>query len=336
MEPSKNVTIYDIAKRAGTSPSTVGAVMNGTWKARRISETRAEGIKKLADEMGYSVNLQASALRKERSKIIGMIVPMHDNRYFSSISQAFEREARERGLFPIISSTLRDPEIEIEAVRLLLNRQVEQIVCTGATDPDGIADICETRGVKTYNLDLPGTKAPSIISDNYQGAYRLTEELMSRVAQRDDKTAELLFVGGRPSDHNTKERIRGFKDAVAKAKLTVGDESILPCGYAADKAEEAFDRYISETGGLPAGIFVNSTISLEGVMSWFRANGVEKLNDLAFGCFDWDPFAVMINPDIVMIRQDVDAMVKALFEAVDDGATGADLQLEIPPTVIAS
>lgn len=334
MDLSKSVTIYDIAKRAGTSPSTVGAVMNGTWKARRISKTRADGIKKLADEMGYSVNLQASSLRKERSKIIGMIVPMHDNRYFSSISQVFEKEARARGLFPIISSTLRDPEIEKDAVRLLLNYQVEQIVCTGATDPDGITNLCKARGVKTFNLDLPGSLAPSIISDNYKGAQLLTQEVVRRTKECANGSKRLLFVGGRSSDHNTKERIRGFCDAAAKAKLPIEEGDILPCGYAADKAEQALEDYVTKTGGLPAGIFVNSTISLEGIMNWFRSNGIAQLNNLAFGCFDWDPFAAMINPDFIMVRQDVEGMVTALFQAIEEDNYKLGSKIEIVPTIV--
>lgn len=336
MDTSKSVTIYDIAKLAGTSPSTVGAVMNGSWKNRRISETRALAIKKLADEMGYSLNMQASALRKESSNIIGMIVPMHDNRYFSSISQEFEKHARSRGLFPIISSTLRDPAVEEEAVRRLLDYQVERIVCTGATDPDNIAEICSKRGVRTFNLDLPGTKAPSVISDNFAGAVALTTELIAKTDKKGISEGHFLFIGGRPNDHNTLERIRGFRDAIALSELSQSVYDVQTCGYAADKAEAALEKYVSGRGKLPAGIFVNSTISLEGVMNWFSANGLELLNDLAFGCFDWDPFAALVHPRILMARQNVPEMVTKLYELMDKETVEADIYIQIPPTILGS
>ena len=41
---------------------------------------------------------------------------MHDNRFFSSMSQTFERLARERQLHPIVASTLRDPQLEVGQV----------------------------------------------------------------------------------------------------------------------------------------------------------------------------------------------------------------------------
>ncbi len=330
----KSVTIYDIARRAGTSASTVGAVMNGSWRRRRISEARAESIKKLADEMGYSVNLQASALRKERSRIIGMIVPMHENRYFSSISQSFEKHARERGLFPVISSTLRDPKIEEDAVRLFLDYKVERVVCTGATDPDNIAEICRVRGVPTYNLDLPGGRAPSVISDNYLGAVSLTVELTEWLAKNGNPSGELLFVGGRPSDHNTSERLRGFLEANKRAGREVKDSSLLLCGYSGIKVEAALAEYFKAGASNPAAIFVNSTISLEGVVNWFKENGLEQLNDIALGCFDWDPFATLMLPNITMVRQNVEEMMDAVFGLIDNETADETLLVQIPPTIM--
>ena len=335
-ESGKNVTIYDIANKAGISASTVGSVMNGSWKSRRISEARANAIKQLADEMGYSVNLQASALRKERSRIIGMIVPMHDNRYFSSISQAFEEQARARGLFPIISSTLRDPTIELEAARLLLNYQVERIVCTGATDPDAIADMCHKRGVQSFNLDLPGSKAPSVISDNYRGAYMLTQAIIEKIRQTIGKKIHLLFIGGRATDHNTSERIKGFTHAINEAGLGADCGNVLACGYAAEKASTALHEYLAGQETLPTGIFVNSTISLEGIMNWFKANDPTLLDRLAFGCFDWDPFAALMLDDIIMIRQDVPAMVAKLYELMDLDIVEQSELIQIPPKIVVS
>jgi len=53
-------------------------------------------VQRLAAANRYTVNRQASGLRKSRSGLIGMIIPMHDNRFFSELSQVFERLARER------------------------------------------------------------------------------------------------------------------------------------------------------------------------------------------------------------------------------------------------
>ncbi|MEW2913996.1 LacI family DNA-binding transcriptional regulator [Leisingera sp. JC11] len=319
----KRPTIYDLAELAGTSPSAVSSVLNGTWKKRRISEKLAKRISKIAEEQGYAVNIQASVLRRVRSNIIGMIMPKYDNRYFGAIAEQFEALARARGLFPVITCTQREPELEFEAARELVSYQVDCLISTGATDPDRISEFCAAAGVRSINLDLPGSKAPSVVSDNFAGARDLTRLLLQRFAAPAAEGQPLLFIGGRGSDHNTAERIRGFEAAHAEFGIPLPPENILPCGYAAQKAEDALDAFPSS---LPAGLFVNSTITLEGVIRWQARNPSRAFE---FGCFDWDPFAALLPGNVGMVQQDVAGMLAKVFELTATEAS-PDLNVEIP------
>lgn len=329
----KRTTIYDLAELAGTSASAVSAVLNGNWKKRRIGSQLAERITKLAEEQGYAVNMQASLLRREKSKIIGMIVPKYDNRYFGSIVETFETMARERGLFPIITCTRRDPELEIEAAREMLSYQVEWVVSTGATDPDRVTDLCAAAGVRSLNLDLPGSKAPSVISDNFAGARELTRRVLINYERKLGRKSPLLFIGGRGSDHNTAERVRGFVAAHVEMGVAIEEHHILTCGYAPEKAEDALGALAREEGSVPMGMFVNSTISLEGVMRWITRSGHTGVMAPTLGCFDWDPFVALLCEDIEMVRQDVPAMLLSVFDIIDTGATAAS-RIEVPPVFV--
>lgn len=330
---AKRTTIYDLAHLAGTSASAVSAVLNGNWRKRRISSQLAEKITRIAEEQGYALNMQASLLRREKSKIIGMIVPKYDNRYFGSIVELFEAMARERGLFPIITCTRRDPALEIEAARTMLSYQCDWMVATGATDPDRITEICAAAGVGSLNLDLPGKRAPSVISDNYAGAKELTLRVLKKCAARFGSKEPLLFVGGRGADHNTSERLRGFRDAHAAFGVQVDEQHLLACGYAPDKAEGALRDLMNRGEDLPRGLFVNSTISLEGVMRWMTETGHYGDKQPVMGCFDWDPFVALLGHDIEMVRQDVPAMLNEVFKIIDSGSAEKPLT-EIPPIFI--
>lgn len=329
---TKRTTIYDLAELAGTSASAVSAVLNGNWKKRRISARLAEKITRLAEEQGYALNMQASVLRRDRSKIIGMIVPKYDNRYFGSIVEQFEALARERGLFPIITCTMRDPALELDAARAMLSYQVDCLIATGATDPDRVMELCAAAGVRTVNLDLPGARAPSVISDNHGGALELTRRVLANCEKEYGEKTPLLFVGGRGTDHNTLERVRGFRDAHAEAGVAVDETLVLTCGYAPEKAESAMKQLAERTGDLPRGMFVNSTISLEGVMRWIRRSGHYADRVPQLGCFDWDPFVAMLGDHIEMVRQDVPRMLEAVFAIIESGATGPTV-VQIPPIV---
>lgn len=316
----KRTTIYDLARLAGVSASAVSSVLNGTWKNRRISQKLAERVMALAEEQGYAVNAQASLLRRERSHIIGMIVPKYDNRYFSEIAEEFEVRARAAGYFPVITCTMREPELEFEAAKELVSYQAECIIATGATDPDRISAFCDAAGVQSINLDLPGSGAPSVISDNFAGARDLTAVILDHCARELGWHGPLRFVGGRAGDHNTAARLDGFLDEHRRRGITVPDSYISATGYAADKAAKALAGLTPDG---PFGIFVNSTICLEGVVRWLSElkSGADHVR---YGCFDHDPFGSFLPGNVAMIEQDVNAMLGRVFDLV--GQTGLPRQ----------
>lgn len=309
---SKRTTIYDLAQLADASPSAVSSVLNGTWKKRRISQKLAERVMRLAEEQGYAVNVQASLLRRERSNILGMIVPKYDNRYFGEIAEQFEAMARKKGFFPVVTCTQRDPELEFEAAKELISYRAECLISTGATDPDRISAFCDASGVQSLNLDLPGKGAPSVISDNFTGAKDLTGLILDHCAREFGQSTALRFVGGRLTDHNTAARLRGFLEEHKKRSITVPESHILATGYSAEKAAAALADFEPTS---PTGLFVNSTISLEGVVRW-QSELQAGAGCVRYGCFDWDPFGSFLPGNIGMVEQDVGTMLKKVFDLI--------------------
>lgn len=76
-----NVTIYDVAARAGVSATTVYKAMNNL---KGVSETRRASIQKLAEEMGYTSNVAAQALARRKLKI-GVLFELLDSEYSRSM-----------------------------------------------------------------------------------------------------------------------------------------------------------------------------------------------------------------------------------------------------------
>ena len=76
-----------------------------------------------------------------------------------------------------------------------------------------------------------------------------------------------------------------------------------------------------------SGVFVNSTIALEGVVRWLHDRPV--LPQLRFGCFDWDPFAAFLPQNVGMMQQDVGAMLARTFELIENPPDGAPT-IQIP------
>lgn len=315
---SKKKTIYDLAQLTGASPSTVSAVMNGTWRQRRIKEATALEIKRLAQLHGYTTNRQASGLRKASSGLIGLIVPAHFNRFFSSMSQVFEAHARARGLCPVVVSTLRDPEEERKTVEILISYAVEHLFIVGATDPDALSDLCAAANLKCINIDLPGSKAPSVVSDNYGGAVELTKALLDYDSRSHNGSCETpYFVGGANWDYATIERISGFRDTVQAHFGTLPDGHIMSNSYEPDASRRDLEIIYQRNGRLPRTLFVNSTFAFEGVLKFFSTLPITEFDDMVIGCYDYDPFASFMHVPVLMMRQDVERLIGEAFSLID-------------------
>lgn len=80
------VTIKDIAKMAGVSPSTVSRALNDSPLS----------IQRLAELLGYKRNELARGLVKGSLGALGLIVPDILNPFFAEITKGVEEAARER------------------------------------------------------------------------------------------------------------------------------------------------------------------------------------------------------------------------------------------------
>ena len=114
------------------------------------------------------------------------------------------------------------------------------------------------------------------------------------------------------SDHNTVARLEGFLAAQRERGISVPESYIMASGYSADKAAQALADFVPDG---PTGLFVNSTISLEGVVRWHSelTIGTEWVR---YGCFDWDPFGSFLPGNVGMVEQDVATMLKKAFKLI--------------------
>jgi LacI family fructose operon transcriptional repressor len=332
---ARKSTIYDIAGEAGLSASTVSAILNGSWQRRRISEDTAQRVQQLAEAHRYSVNRQASGLRRSRSGLIGMVIPTHEDRFFSAMSQVFERMARERGLYPLVVSTLRDATLELQTVRTLISYQVEHLVVTGATDPDGVGAVCRHHGVRHVNVDLPGTKAQSITSDNRWGAAELTKLIVERSQPPKERRRDsFYFLGGILHEFATEQRIRGFREVVEARFGEVTPQQVIGCGYNVDRAEQAMARLHQELGGLPRGLLLASSVTLEGALRYLRTLPLDELRGCTFGSYDWDPFATFLRFPVHMVRQNVEGLMTEAFKVIDGTQRKAGQVVQVRPELV--
>jgi len=333
-QPSTRATIYDIARRCEASPSTVSAALNGNWKARRISERTVQTIRRVADELGYAVNRQARGLRQSRSGMIGMLLPHHDNRFFSALSQAFSEQARRRDLCPIIVSTDRRADEEIAAVATLAGYSIEALVIAGATAPDALRERCRAVGLAHVFVDQPCRTGRSVVSDNRQGAHWLTDRLIDGLPAGTDG-ATLHFLGGDAAQHATAKRIAGFRTAVrARLGHAPDPRQITACGYDPEVATHELACLCDRLGGLPEGLLINSVSCFEGAMRYLLTLPPSAFDRCTMGLYDYDPFGAFFPFRLYMVRQNAEGLIGRAFSWLDVGDDGSPGLASVPPDLL--
>ncbi len=328
MTDTQKKTIYDIAKRAGASPSTVSAALNGTWKKRRIAQATAERIIEIAREHGYSANLQARALRTSRSGLVALLMPEY-NRFFSNIAQTFSQEVRARNQCPVIISTGRDPDEERSTVADLTSWSIDAIFFVGTVAPDDLSHQCRAAGIPHVFVDQPCAIAPSVVTDSRTGARILTREIIASMTKRgrsfgDDPRETVYFVGGDRTLPSTKNRVDGFSEEMYAQVGQISAKQILASTYDLEAATRTITELYAQLGGLPAGLFINSDSVFEGTLRFLATLPEHELSACSFGCFDYEPFGQLLRFPVHMMRQRHKMLVQRAF---------ALLENETPPVI---
>ncbi|MCD1618017.1 LacI family DNA-binding transcriptional regulator [Salipiger marinus] len=317
-------TIYDIAQKAGASASTVSAALNGTWKKRRIAKVTAERIIAIAQEQGYSANLQARALRTSRSGLVALLIPEY-NRFFSNIAQTFSAEVRARNQCPVIISTARDPEEERRTVSDLTAWNIDAIFFVGSVAPEDLSRHCTAAQVPHVFVDQPCAIAPSVVTDSRTGAHILTREIIASMRARGvpigaSPRDTIYFVGGDRLLPSTRNRVEGFSEALYAHLGRLDPDQIIAQTYDLDAATASISALYTRLGGLPRGLFINSDSVFEGALRFLATLPEAELTSCSFGVFDYEPYGQLLRFPVHMMRQRHKMLVHRAFALLDEAS----------------
>lgn len=121
----KPVSILEVAQVAGVSAATVSRVFNQPEKVR--SSTR-DMVLAIATKYGYQPNSAASALRTQRSKILGVMLPTFGNPVFAECLEGIASQAAEQGFGVMPVTSDYDNARETEAINRLLAKGVDGMI----------------------------------------------------------------------------------------------------------------------------------------------------------------------------------------------------------------
>jgi len=177
---AKNVKLADIAEKLNVSVVTVSKALSGQ---KGVSEELREKIVQLADEMGY---VQPSVARRRAMHTnfnLGVLIEeTYLDRYSSFYWQMYQQVAQQsmdRGCFSLLEVVTPQMEETKQMPKLLTEHKTDGIIVIGWVNEEYIKKLVEEAEVPLVFMDFMDRKqsADAIISDNFYGAYFLTNYL---------------------------------------------------------------------------------------------------------------------------------------------------------------
>ncbi|GHA76298.1 LacI family DNA-binding transcriptional regulator [Pontibacter akesuensis] len=311
----KETTIYDIAKELSISPTTVSRGLNDHPAVNKKTRQR---IYEAATLMGYRSNTFASSLRKQRTNTIGVIVPMLNSNFQSSVLAGMERVANEAGYNLIISQSLETVQKEIANAKTMFDNRVDGLLVSIAYDTENV-DHFEpffSRGIPLlfYDRVPEHKKCTSIVIDNIQAAYKATAHLIEQGCRN------LVHISGSLKVNLYQERLKGFKYALMDNNISFSDACVISTNLSVEAGISAAQQ-ILQMDPMPDGIFVSNDTCAVSCLKTLSQAGISIPNDVAIVGFNNDPITRIVEPNLTSINYPGEEMgemaVRSLINYLD-------------------
>lgn len=176
------MTIYDIAKIAGVSASTVSRVVNG--KPGIKEETRKQ-IEELLRKYDYRPNENARGLVNQESRLIGILITDIRYAFHMDIAYYIQEELEKEGYCALIINTGYSDEKKVQSIQTLARRRVDGVILVGSAFQNekvqkalAACFIREPVVITNGYLKLPNVKG--ILIDEKDGVSACVELLMGK------------------------------------------------------------------------------------------------------------------------------------------------------------
>ena len=327
-------TLADVGRAAGVSAMAASAVLNGARTSSRTAPGTRDRIIEAAAMLRYRANAADRALATRRMNTIGIAVVIEGgelNQYFLEVFNGILEGAAQNGQTATIF-TLPDWS---DASRLAS-------FCDGRID--GlilIAPLLSAEAVKSLpdhapfvalhaNCPLPGVL--NLESDEGRGAFDLVRFLIAQGHRR------ILHLCGPPGRIGSERRLRGYRRALAAARIPFDPSLVAEAGFTIDAGSTAMRQWLARAGrrNLPEAIFCVNDGCAVGCLEALAQAGIRVPADVSVAGFDDTLAARTTVPQLTTVRQPLRAMgrraVVELLARLNEGPIGSGAPPP-PPTV---
>lgn len=313
------VTLKDIAREVGLSPTSVSLVLND--RPCKISEESRRRIKEVAHRKRYIPNQIARSLVTQRSQTIGLVVPNIESRFFSSLARSLELGCRRRGYALFITNSDDSAGTDAELAWLLANRGADGLFVVASDEAAGTGSLAEALS----KLPVPYVMVDRLIDElacdkvafnNEQGGYLACRHLLDAGHRRIACIVNVASNTGRA-------RLAGYERALAECGVASDARLVLESAYYIADAYAASEALLSTDA---TAVFASSDNIALGLLKRLYERGLRVPRDYSVVSYDNSAADVLFEPTLTSIEQNVDELadvaLELLFRRLDEDSAG--------------
>lgn len=321
---SSTVTIFDVARHANVSYSTVSRVVNDYTHVKPATRAKVQAA---MGELGYVANLKARSLAGGRAQIIGILTYDLDTSYNVEIVRGIDEEASARDYDMILSTTHHRRQKETSHVTKLAQGLVDGLLIVLPSNLDAYVTTLQSQEFPIVLVDHEGLGyegSGSIQAANRQGGYDATRHLL-------DLGHERIGIVTGPCSESTAvssavERLEGYQAALGDAGLP-HDPRLVYEGDFAFASGHAGASSLLDLNVPPTAIVAASDVAAFGAIEAARLRGLDVPRDLSIVGFDDIPEAAYHRPALTTIRQPLRGMGRLAARMLIDHLEGSEKPL---------
>ena len=325
------VTLSDVARAAGVSPSTVSRALRGE---RSVDPALIERVTATSRLLGYVPDPAARALASQRSDHVAILIPLLSNALFVDLLEAAQTTLRTAGYQTLMGVTHYDASEEEQLLREQLLHRPAGLLVTGLDHNDATRKLMESSQVPCVHLmDLPSgdsAEGPYCVGFRQtQAGAAMTRHLLSKGHRRIAFAAAQL-------DPRVMQRLYGWRSALQEAGLYEATlEWLNPAPSSLALGGVLFEQIMQQQPAVDAIFFCNDDLAQGALMAALRLGiavpdrvAIAGFNDLT-GSDQMLPSLTTVRTPRAQIGQAAAQMLLALMRGEEPETARLDLGFEI-------
>lgn len=294
--------LVDVARVAQVSVTTASRALGGFDD---VAVTTRRHVEETARRLGYVPNISAQRLRRQRTDMIGLILPADGfgfgepffSEFLAGVGEAAAAADRHLLLAAHPAGSAGEHETYLKVVR---GGWVDGVVLTRLRWDDQRVDLLLESGFPFVAFGRTGTAKnfPIIDEDSVAGLRTLVDHLVQLGHRR------IAFVAGPPELTFARHRLTGFTEAMASHRLATPDSLIEEGDLRRESGADAMARLLDLTQPPTAVICANDLMALGG-MEEVAARGLVVGNDVSVAGFDGIAAGAYTTPGLTTLRQPI-------------------------------